>query len=418
MTPLTKEDLIQELARGCKPPEDFRIGTEHECFVLLPTHQRASYEGHRQSIRGIFESLKSFGWQPQQEKGYVIGMYHPQTQAAISLEPGGQFELAGAPLKTLHDSYRELIVYQQQLASVSRELGLHFKAVGFDPYNRRSEVPWMPKDRYQIMRAYMPTRGNLGVDMMTRTCTVQVNLDYSSEADMVRKMRVSMALQPMVTALFANSSWIEGKKSPFACYRCFIWQDTDSDRCGILPFVFQDGMGFERYVEYMLDVPMYFIRREGVYRQAAGQSFRDFMQGTLPAWPGMVATLSDWQDHLTTAFPEVRLKRYLEMRGADSGPLEHLIGLPAFWVGLLYDPCSLQAVVDLTSDWTYTEVQDLYQQVPRQGRKAFFREIPLQDWLCQLLHLSHQGLERRGILNDQGSSEALYLRPLQALCQS
>ena len=408
---LTKQDLIDDLAGGCKPPDQFRIGTEHECFVFINGNQRAPYTGP-QGILALLTAMQQFGWQPVVENGFLISMAHPLTAATLSLEPGGQFELSGTPVKTLHESHTELITHQQQLALVAQQLNIRFETIGFDPYNARADVPWMPKARYDIMRSYMPTRGHLGLDMMTRTCTVQVNLDYESESDMVKKMRVAMALQPMMTALFANSSWVEGKKTAFQSYRSFIWQNTDPDRCGILPFVFDDTMGFERYVDYMLSIPLYFVKRQGRYINAAGQYFRDFMQGKLPALPGDYPTLLDWHNHLTTAFPEVRLKHYLEMRGADSGPLDHLIGLPAVWVGLLYDSISLQTVADLTADWSYAEVQTLYQHVPKQGKRALFRGMPVYQWLGHILALSQQGLERRNYLNAQCQSETIYLEPL------
>ena len=405
---LTKQDLIDDLASGCKPQEQFRIGTEHEQFVFLKSYQRAPYA----VIEQILKSLQQFGWQPVLENQHLISLQLPDTEAAISLEPGGQFELSGAPLKTLHQTYDELLTHQQQLAVIIQELGLEFQAVGFDPFNKREDVPWMPKARYALMRRYMPTKGNLGLDMMTRTCTVQVNLDYQSEADMVTKMRIGMALQPIVTALFANSTRVESRKTDYQSYRSHIWQDTDPDRCGILPFVFEPTMGFERYVDYVLKVPMYFVKREGIYVDATGQSFNDFMQGALPALPGEYPTLKDWHDHLTVVFPEVRLKHYLEMRGADSGPLEHLIGLPALWTGLLYDENSLKILADLTTDWTYKEVQHLYQQVPQQGKEAIFKELTVKQWLHRILEISYEGLSRRHFLNNQGETEAVYLEPL------
>ena len=405
---LTKQDLIDDLASGCKPPEQFRIGTEHEQFVYLKGHQRAPYA----SIEQILKRLQQFGWQPVLENDHLIGLQSPYGLAAISLEPGGQFELSGAPFKTLHETHEELLTHQQQLTVIAQDLGLEFQAVGFDPFNKREDVPWMPKDRYALMRRYMPTKGTLGLDMMTRTCTVQANLDYQSESDMVTKMRVGMALQPMVTALFANSTWVEGKKTDYQSYRCQIWQDTDPDRSGLLPFVFEAGMGFERYVDYMLTVPMYFVKRDGVYLDATGQSFPDFMQGTLPALPGEYPTLKDWHDHLTTAFPEVRLKHYLEMRGADSGPLEQLVGLPDLWVGLLYDEHSLKAIADLTFDWTYDDVQNLYQQVPKQGMSGTFKGLSVKHWLQRILAIAYEGLEHRQFSNDQGETEAVYVQPL------
>lgn len=405
---LSKQDLIDDLASGCRPFQDFRIGTEHERFVFDTFHNRLPYQGVK-SIQAVLEAMQPLGWRPVYENDVLISLSCPSTGATISLEPGGQFELSGAPLKTLHETYAELTNHESQLNHISQTLGVTFETKGFDPYNRRDQIPWMPKDRYKIMKRYMPLKGSLGLDMMTRTCTVQVNLDYSSEQDMVLKMRVGMALQPFVTALFAHSTQVEGQPTLYQSYRAQIWQDTDPDRCGLLPFVFEDSMGFERYVDYMLGVPLYFVKRNGRYIDVAGQSFNDFMQGHLPDLWGECATLSDWHDHLTVAFPEVRLKHYLEMRGADSGPLESLIALPSFWVGLLYDGDSLQNITNLISDWTFQEIKALYEQVPRQGIKASFKGIGLKKWLTQILEISHQGLMNRNCLNNQRQTEAIYL---------
>ena len=276
-------------------------------------------------------------------------------RCSITLEPGGQFELSGAPLETVHQTCEEVHEHLRQVREVCDELGLGMIGLGFDPLSRRDEVPWMPKGRYRIMRDYMPKKGRLGLDMMLRTCTVQTNLDYRDEADMVRKFRASLALQPVAVALFANSPFVEGKPSGYLSYRSLVWTDTDPDRCGTLPFVFEDGFGYERYVDYLLDVPMYFVYRDGTYIDASGQSFRDFMAGKLPALPGEVPVIGDWVDHATTAFPEVRLKSYLEMRGADGGPWRRLCALPALWVGLLYDDAALDAACDLVADWTEEE---------------------------------------------------------------
>src|SRR5690606_16169634 len=311
-----------------KPRERWRIGTEHEKFVFRRRDlRRADYES---GIRPLLEGLTRFGWTPVLENGNPIALC--QGEASISLEPGGQLELSGAPLETIHQTCAEVGQHLKQVREVTEELGLGMLGMGFDPKWRRDDVPWMPKGRYRIMREYMPKRGKLGLDMMLRTCTVQVNLDFSDEADMVRKFRASLALQPIATALFAASPFVEGKPTSFQSWRSHVWTDTDPDRCGMLPFVFEEGFGFERYVDWMLDVPMYFVYRDGRYIDASGQSFRDFMEGRLPALPGERPQMGDWTDHLTTAFPEVRLKRYLEMRGADGGPWDRLCALPAFWV--------------------------------------------------------------------------------------
>ena len=312
----------------------------------------------------------------------------------ISLEPGGQFELSGAPLETLHQTCCEAHTHLDEVKKIAEPLGIGMLGMGFQPKWRREDIPWMPKGRYAIMGGYMPKVGKLGLDMMLRTCTVQVNLDFASEADMVRKFRVSLALQPIATALFANSPFIEGRPAGYLSYRSHIWTDTDPDRSGMLPFVFEPGMGFERYVDYVLDVPMYFVYRDGRYIDASGQSFRDFMAGRLPALPGERPTLSDWGDHLTTAFPEVRLKRFLEMRGADAGSWRSLCGLPALWTGLLYDDAALDAAAELVRDWTAEEHADLRAEVPRTAlAHAVPRRHASRDVAREVVAIAKAGLE-------------------------
>jgi glutamate--cysteine ligase len=298
---------------------------------------------------------------------------------------------------------------------VAGPLGVAMLGMGFNPKWPRAAIPWMPKGRYKIMGEYMPKRGSLGLDMMLRTCTVQVNLDFADEADMVRKFQVSLALQPIATALFANSPFTEGRPNGFVSYRSQIWTDTDPDRCGTLPFVFEPGMGFERYVDWVLDAPMYFVYRDGRYIDASGQSFRDFLQGRLPALPGEQPTLSDWSDHLTTVFPEVRLKRFLEMRGADGGPWRVICGLPALWVGLLYDPASLDAAAALVNDWTAEEREKLRADVPRLGLRAPFRRGTVLDVAREVVALASSGLAARARLNWDGVDESRYLRPLEQI---
>ena len=334
---------------------------------------------------------------------------------AISLEPGGQFELSGAPLATLHDTCAEAQNHLNQVEAVAEEIGVVFVGVGFQPKWRREDIPLMPKARYDIMRAYMPTRGSLGLDMMLRSCTVQVNLDFADEADMVTKMRVGLALQPIATAIFANSPFTEGRPNGYLSYRSKVWTDTDPDRCGTLPFVFEDGMGFERYVEHALDVPMYFVYRDGRYIDASGQSFRDFLDGRLPALPGERPTIGDWDGHLTTLFPEVRLKRYIEMRGADAGPWDVICGLPALWVGLLYDAGTLDAAWQMVRDWTPEEHAYLRAEVPRRALSTEFRGRPLRALAREVLDLSHQGLARLGRLDANGRDEVHFLDPLEEI---
>jgi glutamate--cysteine ligase len=403
----TRADLVAYLEGGAKPPADWRIGTEHEKFGFrLGDKSRPAYEGP-DGIRALLEGLQAYGWTPVREAGKIIALTLDGQN--ITLEPGGQLELSGAMLETLHQTCDEVHSHLKQIRAVSEQLGLGFIGLGMDPLSRRDQVPVMPKGRYDIMRRYMPTRGALGLDMMLRSCTVQVNLDFSSEADMVRKFQVSLALQPIATALFANSPFTEGRPNGFLSFRSHIWTDTDPDRTGMLPFVFEDGFGFERYADYALDVPMYFVYREGRYIDAAGQSFRDFLAGRLPALPGEKPRQSDWIDHLTTIFPEVRLKRFLEMRGADGGPWRRLCALPALWVGLLYDGGALDAAWDLVKDWTAEERETLRREVARQALKARFRSTSVQELARRVLAIASQGLKARARLDNYGDSEQHFI---------
>ncbi len=414
--PITsKRQLVEYLAAGCKPRESWRIGTEHEKFVFRKSDLRqVPYEGP-DGIRALLEGLTRFGWTPVLENGNPIAL--SRGRASISLEPGGQFELSGAPLEDIHETAAEIGTHLDEARAVTRELGCGMLAMGFNPKWRREDISWMPKGRYAIMRDYMPKRGGLGHDMMLRTCTVQVNLDFASEADMVRKFRVALALQPVATALFAASPFRDGKPAGYLSYRSHVWTDVDPDRCGILPFVFEPGFGFERYVDYLLDMPMYFVYRNGRYIDAAGQSFRDFMAGRLPALPGDRPGIGDWSDHLTTAFPEVRLKRFLEMRGADSGPFAYLCALPALWTGLLYDETALEAASALVSDWTAAEHEQLRAEVPRQALQTLFRGRKLRALAGEVLAIAEGGLRRRRRLCG-GQDERRYLEALQSAAES
>ncbi len=416
-TPITGRDqLIQSLAKGEKPRADWRIGTEHEKFGFrLDDLRPPTYEGER-GIEAMLHGLVRFGWEPVRENGHVIALL--RDGASVSLEPAGQLELSGAALKTIHQTCVETGTHLDEVAQVAGELQLGFLGMGFQPKWARDDMPWMPKGRYRIMRAYMPRVGKLGLDMMTRTSTVQVNLDFASEADMVRKFRVSLALQPVATALFADSPFTEGKPNGFQSYRSHIWTDTDAARTGMLDFVFEDGFGYERYVDYLLDVPMYFSYRKGEYVDASGQSFRDFLDGRLPALPGELPTMRDWSDHMTTAFPEVRLKQYLEMRGADSGPWSRICALPAFWVGLLYDDAALDAAWDLVRDFSVAERHALRDGAPRHGLKLPFRNGTLLDLARGALEISVAGLRRRAERNADGQDESHFLDVLQEIVDS
>ncbi len=415
--PITdKRELAAYLAAGAKPRDAWRIGTEHEKFVFRRADRaRVPYEGP-DGIGAVLEGFRRFGWEPVLEHGRTIAL--TRGGASISLEPGGQFELSGAPLESLHDTAAELDQHLAEMRAVTEPLGVAMVGLGFDPKWRRDDVPWMPKGRYRIMRDYMPKVGSLGLDMMTRTCTVQVNLDFGSEADMVKKFRVSLALQPVATALFAASPFTEGRPNGFQSYRSHIWTDTDPHRCGMLPFVFEPGFGFERYVDWLLEMPMYFVYRNGGYVDVSGQSFKDFMAGRLPGLPGEVATQGDFADHLATAFPEVRLKRFLEMRGADAGPRRRLLALPALWVGLLYDDVALDAAWDLVRDWSVAEQQALRQATPRLGLAAPFRHRTVRDIAVQTLAIAAEGLRRRARLAPGGDDESAYLEPLFAMAGS
>lgn len=415
MTPIeTRDELVAWFAEGCKPKSQYRIGTEHEKFPFtVEGHRPVPYEG-RCSIRALLEGMQLLlGWEPIVENGNIIGLFDVTGGGAITLEPGGQFELSGAPVETIHQTCTELMAHLAQLREVAGPLGIGFLGLGMTPDWSLADMPTMPKGRYRIMTAYMPKVGRLGLDMMYRTCTVQTNLDFSSEADMVKKMRVALALQPVAIAMFANSPFTEGKPNGFMSFRSEIWRDTDPDRAGMLPWAFEPGMGFERYVDYVLDVPMYFVKRGDRYIDVAGQSFRDLLAGTLPGLPGERATLSDWANHVSTIFPEVRLKRYLETRGADGGPWRRLPALPAYWIGLLYDDAALDAAWDMVKDWTAHERQTLRDEVPRLGFKARIRRWSVLDLAKATLALAEQGLARRRRYDAGGHDETRYLQPIQ-----
>jgi glutamate--cysteine ligase len=415
--PITdKRQLVDYLAAGAKPRAKWRIGTEHEKFAFNRKDLRTlPYDGPA-GIRAVLEGMTRFGWVPVLENGNPIAL--SKGACNITLEPGGQFELSGAPVENLHQTCSEVNDHLDQVKQVDAELGTGMLGMGFNPKWARADQPWMPKARYQIMREYMPKKGKLGIDMMIRTCTVQVNLDFADEADMVKKMRVGIALQPVATALFADSPFTEGKPNGFMSYRSHIWTDTDPDRCGMLPFVFEPGYGFERYVDWMLDVPMYFVYRDGKYVDCSGQSFRDFLKGKLPALPGELPGMGDWTDHLTTAFPEVRLKRFLEMRGADSGPWQRLCALPAFWVGLLYDAQALDAAWELCKDWSLAERERLRADVPRAALRAQVRKRSVQDLAKDVLAIARAGLKRRAVLDAKGRDECRFLDILDQIAAS
>ena len=417
--PLVFEDLVRWFEEGAKPQDQWRVGAEHEKFVFrLGSHAPVPYEDG--GIKALLEGLMRYGWQGVYEHSrngeVLIGL--ERGKANVSLEPGGQFELSGAPLETMHDICEETGGHLQEVKAVADELGLGFLGLGFTPIWRRDEVPVMPKGRYGIMRQYMPKVGGLGLDMMFRTCTVQANLDFASEADMVAKFRTSLALQPVATALFANSPFIEGKPSGFLSARANVWTDTDADRTGMLDFVFADGFGFETYARYALDVPMYFAKRDGLYVDLSGKSFRKFMDGDLAELPGERPTLKDWADHTTTLFPEVRLKQYLEMRGADSGPWSRLCALPALWTGILYNGAALAAAWDLCKHWTTEEHNALRADVARRGLKAEVAGRTVQEVAKDVLAIAREGLKRRNRLSGGLVDETGYLAELEDIAET
>jgi glutamate--cysteine ligase len=412
------DQLVEALERGCKPQNTWRIGTEHEKIAFFTKEfSPVPYEGSS-GIRCLLEILATeTGWEPILEQGLPIGLISPEG-AAVSLEPGGQFELSGAPLKTIHETKAETQTHLMHVKAIGERLGMSFLHLAHTPLWPLSQTPVMPKGRYKIMSAYMPKVGTLGRDMMFRTATIQANLDFSCEIDMVKKLRVSLALQPVISALFANSPFVEGKKTSFLSRRSAIWLDTDKDRTGPLPFAFEAGMGFDRYVEYALDVPMYFLKRGDHYHDVSGASFRDFMAGRLKGFEGQKPLRSDWLNHLSTLFPDVRLKTYLEMRGADMGPLSHILALPAFWTGLLYFQPALDAAQDLINIWNSEERAQLREDAPRLGLDAKIGGRRILDLARDLLALAAQGLVARANLNESGEDESLYLEPLYERIES
>lgn len=412
-----RSQLVDYFARGEKPKERWRIGTEHEKFVFSTSDHNAPSYDEPGGIHDLLMALTSYGWKPVEERGKVIALSGPD--GTISLEPAGQFELSGAPLDNLHETCAEAGRHLKQVKAAGDTLGVGFLGLGMWHDKTRAELPIMPKGRYKIMLSHMPRVGNLGLDMMLRTCTIQVNLDYASEADMAKKFRVGLALQPLATALFANSPFTEGKPNGFLSFRSHIWSDTDPARTGMLPFVFEDGFGYERYTDYALDVPMYFVYRDGEYIDAAGQSFRDFLKGELPAYPGHKPTMDDWADHLSTAFPEVRMKQFLEMRGADGGRWGRICALPALWVGLLYDEGALDAAWELVKGWSMDEREALRNAVPKLALDA---PIPgggkLRDIAGDVLDISAAGLNARARLNASGDNESGFLDPLREIVRT
>jgi len=409
-TPITTHRQLAEwFAAGSKPRTAWRIGTEHEKFgfrradLAPPPYEPGG-------IRAMLEGIAAKGWEPILDSGNPIGL--KRGDASVSLEPGGQFELSGAPVSDLHETRMELADHLREVHEVAGPLGLGFAPLGFHPLAKRSEMPWMPKGRYAIMRNYMPKVGGMGLDMMLRTCTVQVNLDFGDEADMVEKLRVSLALQPLATALFANSPFQEGKPSGYLSLRGRVWTDTDPDRTGVPPVVFEQGFGFDRFAQYVLDVPMYFIMRDGMWIDAAGVSFRDFLDGRAEKLAGHTPTMGDFADHVTTVFTDVRLKRFLEMRGADAGSPAMLMAKPALWTGLLYDDAAQKAAAALVRGWSVEAIRALRMDVPKLALKATIGGRSLRDIAHDALAIARDGLKARGL------GEEVYLAPLEEIAES
>ncbi|MEQ9144100.1 MAG: glutamate--cysteine ligase [Parvibaculaceae bacterium] len=412
------DDLVSYIEAGEKPKTEWKIGTEHEKFPFrMKDHSPVPYGGP-DGIRAMLEGMTRFGWQPVMEGDKIIGLTCPDSMANVSLEPGGQFELSGAPLDMLHQTCSEVHDHLAQVREVGDELGIGFLGLGFSPEWTLDETPVMPKGRYGIMTDYMKKVGTMGLDMMYRSCTVQVNLDWSSESDMVKKFRVGLALQPIVTALFANSPFKEGKPNGFLSYRSHIWTDTDRARTGMLPFVFEDGFSYERYVEYALDVPMYFVYRDGTYHDVTGKSFRDFMKGKLEGFEGEMPTIGDWSNHLTTIFPEVRIKKYMEMRGADSGPWNSICALPATWVGILYDGGVLDAAWDMVKKWTPDMREELRWEVPRTALATRVGKVKVHEIAREMLDMSRTGLKARAEGDGTGADETIFLSSLEEILET
>lgn len=412
----SKAGLVRYHEKGAKTKDGVLIGAEHEKFVLdARTFKPVPYEGPR-GIQALLTKLSAFGHEPVMEGENIIGL--TRGLAGVSLEPAGQFELSGAPFPDLHLMSAELDIHIRQAKQAADELGLIFLPVGYHPEARFEDMPWMPKGRYAVMRRYMPKKGNRGVEMMLLTCTTQANLDYTSEADMVKKMRVSLALQPVVAALFASSPFKAGKASGLVSNRCDVWQDVDPDRCGTLPIAFEADFGYERYVDFALDVPMYFVYRDGKYIDCAGQSFRDFLEGKLPGFPGEKPLLFDWINHLTTIYTDVRMKSYLEMRGSDVGPAPLIKALPALWTGLFYDGVALDAAQEIIKGWSVVDIEEARREMPRVGLNHSIQGQKFSDIAGKIVALAAEGLRKRARRDKNGADETYYLEPLSNLLET
>ena len=413
----SKSQLIDWFEKGCKPKNKWKVGTEHEKFALKFNKKKNKYlpvsYGEENGINDILHEISKFGWKKILEKEKVIAL--KKCDQSITLEPGGQIELSGAPLYDIHSTCKETNEHLKLLKEVGNKLNIILLGLGSRPYENTIDIPWMPKERYKIMREYMPKKGTKGLDMMLSTCTVQANLDYSSEEDMVRKTSLAVRLQPIITALFANSPFSLGNPNGFLSIRSHIWADTDSDRCGVLKVALEKDFSFKKYIDYALSVPMYFVIRNNNYLNCAGKSFADFMEGKLEQFPGERPTLKDWEDHISTIFTEVRLKKFIEVRGADAGSWSRTCALPAFWVGILYDQDCLEAAEKICKNWNFNDIKNLSQEVSVSGLNTRIKNSNLLDLSKEFIAISKEGLRKRGIRDSAGQDETGYVGVLEEI---
>ena len=409
---LNKNLLVKIFSEGCKEKIKWKIGTEHEKFGF----KKKSLEPiNFQDIQQIFLKLSNkYNWEKVFEDSNLIAL--KKNNASITLEPGGQIELSGAPMKNLFETCKEVNQHQSELDDICKSMEIDFLGMGLLPKWKLNKIKLMPKKRYKIMSEYMPQVGSKGLDMMFRTATIQANYDFSSESDMVKKMRVSQSLQPIIIALYANSPFVDGKITNYKSFRSFIWTKTDKKRCGILPFIYDNSFSFERYVDYLLDIPMYFIIRDNEYINMTKYTFRNFLEKKV--LKKIEPNLEDWKIHLTTVFPEVRLKTFIELRGADGGPWSRVCALPAFWTGILYDKKNLNEIWTKISHWDYSGIVNFYENVRRDGLNTFTPDgEKLSDFTKTILNQSGEGLVRRNIKTDRGN-ESIFLEPLKKILES
>jgi glutamate--cysteine ligase len=409
-----RDDLVVPFVEACKPRSEWRIGPEMEKFGLIEATRRPlPYLGDKSVLRVLEYLAQNHGWvaEREHEGGPIIALM--RGGASITLEPGAQLELSGDKAENIHQVCAELRAHLREIDPVSKTMGVRWLGVGFHPLARREDFEWVPKQRYGVMREYLPTRGGHALDMMLRTCTVQVNLDYASEADAMRKMRVALALAPATTAMFANSPWKEGRPHGGVTYRGRVWLDVDPDRTGLCPALWKRGSRFEDYVEWALDVPMFLIKRGGHAIANTGQPFRSFLKS---GFEGHSATMEDWKTHLNTIFPEVRLKKTIEVRGADVQSTDLACALPALWTGILYDDRALAEAEALVEGWTHDEVADLRTRAWRDGLRATFRGGSLIGIAQRMVAIADGGLERRGVVDAScGKDERVHLARLRKL---